>query len=126
MKLGFDAIWFQLCDACKTLDAVERVFILLHKGTLSKGIDTIFEGYLQELDRLAKDPNAKDEDILLSLVSFEQHLAEQTYKYFSGVEDTLDRIGYPDQAKNEVGQFCLLYTSPSPRDRQKSRMPSSA
>ena len=24
------------------------------------------------------------------------------------------------------GTFCLLYTSPSPRDRQKSRMPSSA
>ena len=24
------------------------------------------------------------------------------------------------------GIFCLLYTSPSPRDRQKSRMPSSA
>ena len=26
----------------------------------------------------------------------------------------------------EVNSFCLLYTSPSPRDRQKSRMPSSA
>ena len=26
----------------------------------------------------------------------------------------------------EVGMTCLLYTSPSPRDRQKSRMPSSA
>ena len=25
-----------------------------------------------------------------------------------------------------VAKFCLLYTSPSPRDRQKSRMPSSA
>ena len=25
-----------------------------------------------------------------------------------------------------VSTFCLLYTSPSPRDRQKSRMPSSA
>ena len=25
-----------------------------------------------------------------------------------------------------VGEVCLLYTSPSPRDRQKSRMPSSA
>ena len=24
------------------------------------------------------------------------------------------------------GMVCLLYTSPSPRDRQKSRMPSSA
>ena len=30
-----------------------------------------------------------------------------------------------DQIKNG-GLGCLLYTSPSPRDRQKSRMPSSA
>ena len=28
--------------------------------------------------------------------------------------------------KAEVIKVCLLYTSPSPRDRQKSRMPSSA
>ena len=27
---------------------------------------------------------------------------------------------------NAYGNTCLLYTSPSPRDRQKSRMPSSA
>ena len=26
----------------------------------------------------------------------------------------------------KLGRACLLYTSPSPRDRQKSRMPSSA
>ena len=26
----------------------------------------------------------------------------------------------------EINNSCLLYTSPSPRDRQKSRMPSSA
>ena len=25
-----------------------------------------------------------------------------------------------------LGEFCLLYTSPSPRDRTRSRMPSSA
>ena len=31
-----------------------------------------------------------------------------------------DASGAPD------GEICLLYTSPSPRDRQKSRMPSSA
>ena len=32
-----------------------------------------------------------------------------------------------DEAFDEgVALFCLLYTSPSPRDRQKSRMPSSA
>ena len=28
--------------------------------------------------------------------------------------------------RQERGDVCLLYTSPSPRDRQKSRMPSSA
>ena len=31
-----------------------------------------------------------------------------------------------DGAKGHSLDFCLLYTSPSPRDRQKSRMPSSA
>ena len=31
-----------------------------------------------------------------------------------------------DTVSIEVTSSCLLYTSPSPRDRQKSRMPSSA
>ena len=40
------------------------------------------------------------------------------------VEDVLWGIGQPG---GEGGyNICLLYTSPSPRDRQKSRMPSSA
>ena len=38
-----------------------------------------------------------------------------------GAEIKFDSKGEPE--KQEV---CLLYTSPSPRDRQKSRMPSSA
>ena len=39
-----------------------------------------------------------------------------------------NKVGYGsgDIAGNVVYAFCLLYTSPSPRDRQKSRMPSSA
>ena len=41
------------------------------------------------------------------------------------------QIGMPDLQQYSMGapqqvQACLLYTSPSPRDRQKSRMPSSA
>eukprot|EP01015_Nassula_variabilis_P027328 TRINITY_DN557_c0_g1_i18.p1 TRINITY_DN557_c0_g1~~TRINITY_DN557_c0_g1_i18.p1 ORF type:complete len:192 (+),score=30.34 TRINITY_DN557_c0_g1_i18:2-577(+) len=35
-------------------------------------------------------------------------------------------IGYCSGACRRVYKVCLLYTSPSPRDRQKSRMPSSA
>ena len=31
-----------------------------------------------------------------------------------------------DEAKHDMRCSCLLYTSPSPRGRQKSRMPSSA
>ena len=34
--------------------------------------------------------------------------------------------GFIGQAGDTAGGTCLLYTSPSPRDRQKSRMPSSA
>ena len=34
--------------------------------------------------------------------------------------------GKVDAIKSKYSLTCLLYTSPSPRDRQKSRMPSSA
>ena len=33
---------------------------------------------------------------------------------------------YNDADFDAMNEACLLYTSPSPRDRQKSRMPSSA
>ena len=36
------------------------------------------------------------------------------------------RQSYLDYAMSVIVSSCLLYTSPSPRDRQKSRMPSSA
>ena len=44
------------------------------------------------------------------------------------VPTPLTRHREPDLSfvEQSVRQICLLYTSPSPRDRQKSRMPSSA
>ena len=33
---------------------------------------------------------------------------------------------FPDHWSFMLGEICLLYTSPSPRDRTRSRMPSSA
>ena len=38
--------------------------------------------------------------------------------------DTVAQL--PSAEKDAAQSACLLYTSPSPRDRQKSRMPSSA
>ena len=46
--------------------------------------------------------------------------------------ETVMTADYRGLTSNELNEFrklsrhCLLYTSPSPRDRQKSRMPSSA
>ena len=49
------------------------------------------------------------------------------------IADSLERICMDGYSKMQIfirptlqGCYCLLYTSPSPRDRQKSRMPSSA
>ena len=42
---------------------------------------------------------------------------------FNGVDAAIHAVF---QAYGDAGETCLLYTSPSPRDRQKSRMPSSA
>ena len=36
------------------------------------------------------------------------------------------KLVYSDSPANALGMICLLYTSPSPRDRTRSRMPSSA
>ena len=50
----------------------------------------------------------------------------------NGIQVALDAAdtasGVTEEFNNVREQFevCLLYTSPSPRDRQKSRMPSSA
>ena len=45
-------------------------------------------------------------------------------KQFAGKEAFVKALG--TGFKDPVFPNCLLYTSPSPRDRQKSRMPSSA
>ena len=42
------------------------------------------------------------------------------------VKSNIDAILRHTAQRHGLGKACLLYTSPSPRDRQKSRMPSSA
>ena len=41
-------------------------------------------------------------------------------------EDNLDLLARPGDQVVVIRKPCLLYTSPSPRDRTRSRMPSSA
>ena len=64
---------------------------------------------------------------LADLETVEKRLAdvERRSKLDKGLGDELDALRAANEALSD-GRPCLLYTSPSPRDRQKSRMPSSA
>ena len=59
-------------------------------------------------------------DTQLSLV----HIVEPMAMAFGG--DVPMDLSQLQQQQFDQAKDCLLYTSPSPRDRQKSRMPSSA
>ena len=62
---------------------------------------------------------------LLATAGFKVH---QINASLAGVLDTalIGNIGLAEASNIVASTLCLLYTSPSPRDRQKSRMPSSA
>jgi metallo-beta-lactamase family protein len=50
----------------------------------------------------------------------------RTQELLYELEDIIHKSTFPPPLPQGEGWGCLLYTSPSPRDRQKSRMPSSA
>ena len=55
------------------------------------------------------------------------HLTQEGRELVSGFDNDFGIIEKrKSKKKNGILHGCLLYTSPSPRDRQKSRMPSSA
>ena len=64
------------------------------------------------------------------LMHFAAYLKIEWFDYLQAMRDGVSKYGpvrhgiYAMEKHN--GKDCLLYTSPSPRDRQKSRMPSSA
>ena len=63
--------------------------------------------------------NAAYESIVGSPLQYERKT------YLDGLQEAKRSVTKQEKALT-VTHTCLLYTSPSPRDRQKSRMPSSA
>ena len=51
---------------------------------------------------------------------------ENLYRYESKIKSDFDEIVPTLKEIARIQHHCLLYTSPSPRDSRKSRMPSSA
>ena len=67
----------------------------------------------EEIDRVDRS--------LLALIAERLELAGAVRRAKSGA-----RFWRPSREESHVRELCLLYTSPSPRDRTRSRMPSSA
>ena len=81
----------------------------------------------EEILRSALKGSRRDLSRLLSLIESGQDINVHTQDSW-----TLGVTGPPGSGKSSlIGNFvnywsCLLYTSPSPRDKRQSRMPSSA
>ena len=79
---------------------------------------------------VAKDLDDYASSLLVDLPNHGASPHTETFDYVEMAEAVRDAIRevWPEGTVNLVGHSmgCLLYTSPSPRDRQKSRMPSSA
>ena len=69
-------------------------------------------------ESIVYDPETHTVELDLDQVQVADNIKDKIQEEFHNVKDLLD---FERQSYD-----CLLYTSPSPRDRQKSRMPSSA
>ena len=123
--------------SCRELSCSFTLFALANPAKVQKlaGLETIIRNSLDEFE----ERGVQDDDITrvkASIVSgmiyglesvrgkVSQLAAYQTFRDTpNGIGDDIKR--YESVSKADV-MHCLLYTSPSPRDRQKSRMPSSA
>ena len=78
----------------------------------------------QEVEATETD-STQEEQTTEEQVEEQKELIRQLKLKVDGKEEVMD-LPFEVDEKQYQTHPCLLYTSPSPRDRQKSRMPSSA
>ena len=88
----------------------------------------LIDGLLPWYRRVARDlPWRRDPTpyhVLLSELMLQQTRVDTVIPYFERFTSLWPTL--EDLAAAEESEVCLLYTSPSPRDKRQSRMPSSA
>ena len=74
------------------------------------------------------EPLSVQHNVRIELIPYPRHeqLKKEVYDALLHYEDKQNHKTNVKAVMTEWNLTCLLYTSPSPRDRQKSRMPSSA
>ena len=102
--------------------AIEREYEHILRGT--PGMQKLLVNVRgRVMDQVEKDAFATGNDIMLTLNS---ELQKTAYESMSGKKGSVVALDPRNGEILAMISVCLLYTSPSPRDRQKSRMPSSA
>ena len=104
---------------------------------IAETIGVSFEDLLDEMNMIVSSGTKLDLEYYIE-ENVDEYAAEDIFEYFNEAEsDSIDtafaELKEDDVTIDEIKIIrlkflsdCLLYTSPSPRDRQKSRMPSSA
>ena len=101
---------------CSLTDRQTEVVELLFEGLTNKEIAT----KLGVSDRFVR------KSLRTSSIKIENLLERQKQRLMPQVPENHTIKGVSTYSNGQWVKTCLLYTSPSPRDRQKSRMPSSA
>ena len=96
---------------------ISKFFNSTFEGRLESYTQEVYKNLMREelSDKLNKESKGRS-TIFYSL----NNASSKSIDLYVKSKQLLDRL------LSQQYQFCLLYTSPSPRDRQKSRMPSSA
>ena len=96
----------------------KRVAIVTDKGVRNLGL---MDAGVDALEGVGFDIRIFDQVIADPPESIVLEIADGIRSFSAGLV-----IGFGGGSPMDTAKVCLLYTSPSPRDRQKSRMPSSA
>ena len=131
-----------------------RLHSILERGTLRVGTtgdfnpmsvrDTATNTYrgfdIEAMEQLARDMGVKLQWVSTEWATLVAGITADRYDIFAGgsslnmarartvafTDPYLEAGTVPLTLKQNLGKYCLLYTSPSPRDVEESRMPSSA
>ena len=98
-----------------------------HAKSIIEEVILSFRKDIEELKRRIEDFEIKFSDLELpDLKQIKSDLETISSEVSRLQESYLELNNKIEETKVNMNRACLLYTSPSPRDRQKSRMPSSA
>ena len=103
------------------LNFLRNKSILITGGTGSFG-ENFIESLLKKSKKIARIAIYSRDELKQSKLQL-KFKKNKNLRFFIGDIRDKQRLVY---ALEGIDYVCLLYTSPSPRDRQKSRMPSSA